>query len=64
MPNKELRRLARANDVPQWKIAQQLGVTEMTLYRWMRVELAPDKAEKVRQAIEALTNEQEELQCV
>ena len=61
MANKELRKLARINEIPQWKIAQRLGVTEMTLYRWMRVDLAPDKAEEIRRAIDALATEQEEV---
>jgi len=61
MPNRELRKLARINEIPQWKIAQRLGVTEMTLYRWMRVELDPEKSERIRQAITALAAEQVEV---
>ena len=24
-------------EIPMWKIANQIGVSEMTLYRWMRI---------------------------
>jgi len=51
MANMELRKLARMNDVPQWKIAERLRVSEMTLYRWMRKELSADLSEKIRAAI-------------
>ena len=61
MANRELRKLARINEIPQWKIAKQLGVTEMTLYRWMREELEQEKAAKIRAAIEELAGEMGEM---
>lgn len=54
MANIELRQEMKANFIPQWKVAEVLGVSEMTLIRWLRKELTEDKRIKVQQAIESL----------
>lgn len=59
MENIALRRLARANDVPLWKIAAQIGVSEPTITRWMRFPLSEDKRARIEQAIYILSQEVE-----
>lgn len=54
MANIEIRQKMKANFIPQWKIADFLGISEMTLMRWLRKELTEDKRIKVEQAINAL----------
>lgn len=36
MEDKNLRTLIRVMNVPVWKIADHIGVSEMTIYRWLR----------------------------
>lgn len=59
MENIALRRLPRANGVPLWKIAAQIGVSEPTITRWMRFPLSEDKRARIEQAIYILSQEVE-----
>lgn len=54
MSNKELKEEMRALKVPQWKIADMLGVCEMTLIRWFRHDLSDEKKSKIRAIIAEL----------
>ena len=54
MENKDLRRFARANEVPLWKIANALDISEPTLTRRLREELADDKKAEIYAIIERL----------
>lgn len=38
MTNKRLKEIIKMNGFTQWQIAECIGVTEMTLYRWLRSE--------------------------
>ncbi|MGM9918481.1 MAG: helix-turn-helix domain-containing protein [Lactimicrobium massiliense] len=51
MCNDEIRRQLRADNIPLWKVADALGVSEMTVSRWLRHELDEAKKEQVIQAI-------------
>jgi transposase-like protein len=55
--NKLIRKKARAADVPLWKIAQALGISEPTLTRWLRFPLPADKEQRILTAISELTQE-------
>jgi hypothetical protein len=44
-------------DVPDWAIAEKLGISDNTFYRWMRKELPPYKKQLVMQVIDDLKNE-------
>ena len=39
--NKDLRLLMKNAGVPLWMVAKSLGIAEVTLSRWLRVELEP-----------------------
>ncbi|MBP3327986.1 MAG: hypothetical protein J6L91_03665 [Clostridia bacterium] len=47
MSNQEIRRTAKANDVPLWRIAEKLGISEPTMSRKLRHELAEPEKQKI-----------------
>lgn len=49
----DLRLLIRMKKIPTWKIADAIGVSEMTIYRWLRKYNA-DHYEKIMQAIQQI----------
>ena len=53
--NETVRRAARIAGVPLWKIALQVGISEATLTRWMRVPLSDEREQRLLTAIFALT---------
>lgn len=53
--NDALKKTLRVNDIPLWKCALAVGVSEQTLIRWLRVELTGERKERVETAIKALT---------
>jgi len=55
--NEQVRRAARVADVPFWKIAATIGVSEPTLTRWMRFPLDEDKETRIMTAISKLSQE-------
>lgn len=54
MKTREIKLRARGAGVPQWKIADALGVSEPTLTRWLRHELPEEKQKQILEAIERL----------
>ena len=58
--NRRIRREARAANVPLWKIARYLGISEPTMTRRMRVEMDPTAQEEILHVIRVLSDEQEE----
>lgn len=55
--NSKVRNTARVANVPQWKIAEYLGISEPTITRWLRTPLSADKEKAVMEAIEAIAKE-------
>ena len=51
MRNEQIRTALRCSDVKQWEVAEQLGVSEVTVCRWLRTELPDDKKVQILQAI-------------
>lgn len=49
--NIDIRTLARVENVKFWRIAEQLGISEVTFSRWLRMELPPEKKELIKTAI-------------
>ena len=58
MTNKEIRRAARIADVPMWKVALEMGISEPTIFRWLRTELPEDKKAAMLAAIDKLSEEE------
>lgn len=57
MRNQSIREKITAARLYQYEVAQHIGVSEMTLIRWLRQELSPDKLRKIEQAIADLSRE-------
>lgn len=55
--NVDIRRDARANGVPFWKISRALSISEPTMTRRLRVEMEPDDKERIRAIIRELAKE-------
>ena len=54
MANNELRRLAKSEGVPLWRIAEKWGISEPTMSRKMRRELSANDAAEVKAIIAQL----------
>jgi len=52
MCNQELRNEMRIANVRQWEVADAIGISEMTMVKWLRKELDEDKKARVRKGIE------------
>lgn len=57
--NLSIRNAARIANLPQWKIAAALGISEATFTRWMRVKLSTEREEKVMEVIDRLAQEKQ-----
>ena len=51
MCNKDLRDEMRIANVRQWEVAEAIGVSEMTMVKWLRKELDDSKKALVREGI-------------
>ncbi|MCQ2408221.1 MAG: hypothetical protein MJ065_06800 [Oscillospiraceae bacterium] len=54
--NQDIRDYAAQKGGYFWEIAMQLGISEPTITRWMRVELPEDKRREIRQIIDKITD--------
>ena len=54
--NQDIRDYAAQKGVYFWEIAMQLGVSEPTMTRWMRVELPEDKRREIVQIIDKIAD--------
>lgn len=55
--NEKIRKAARAADVPLWRVAAAIGVSEPTLMRWLRFPLPEDKENRIMRAVSDLERE-------
>ena len=51
MCNKDLRDEMRIANVRQWEVAEAIGISEMTMVKWLRRELDDHKKALVREGI-------------
>lgn len=56
--NTELRAYAKAKKVPQWAIAEKMGITEIHLCRLLRHEFEPEKAAEFKKIVDKLAAEE------
>lgn len=59
--NEEIRNMIKTNGVFQWEVADALGVSEVTLIRWLRTPLLDTKKENVIQAINKVKTKYSEV---
>lgn len=55
LENNKIRIAARVANVPFWKIAQKIGISEPTLTRWLRMPLDTGREALIMAAIEDLS---------
>ena len=58
--NQKIRRESRANDVPLWKIAKRLGISEPTMTRRLREELPEQDQQEILSVIADIAREERE----
>lgn len=51
MQNKDLREAFRIANVRQWEVAEAIGISEMTMVKWLRREMPEDKKLRIRAGI-------------
>lgn len=51
MCNKDLRDEMRIANVRQWEVAEAIGISEMTMVKWLRKELDDSKKALIREGI-------------
>ena len=54
--NMDLRCAAWAAGVPLWTVAEEMGISVDTMYRWLRKPLSAERREQFEAAIQTLTN--------
>lgn len=55
--NQDVRDRAKKAQVPHWRIADALGITEFTFSRMLRYELPDEKKDKILDIIDRLREE-------
>lgn len=58
MANLKIKLMARGHNIPQWKIAECLGISEITLSRMLRKELSLEKKEQIKKIIKELSKKE------
>jgi len=59
MANQALRQKMKKADIRQWEVADELGVSEFTLTRWLRKELFGERKVTVLNTIRQLAEKKE-----
>lgn len=57
MNNTDIRKYAKAHGVRLWQIADELGISEITMSRKLRYELSEDEKQKILEIINELAKE-------
>ena len=55
MCNQDIRELAKSKNVPLWKIANSLGITDSTFSKKLRFELPNETKQKIESIINELS---------
>lgn len=50
--NQDIKQKIKEAGTTQWRVAEALGVSEMTLLRWLRFELSPERKAAILAAVE------------
>lgn len=55
--NTDIKTLLKRNGLFYWQVAEQIGVAESTLLRWMRIELDAERKDQIASAVAELTRQ-------
>ena len=58
MTAEKIKQFMKEHRIYQWEVAEQIGITEFTLTRWLRSELKPEHEKKIIEAINCLMGEE------
>ena len=61
MKSEELKHLASSKRVPIWMIADELGISENTLFRWLRHDIPEDRQKLILNAITKILTDRTKL---
>lgn len=64
MENQDIRNYLRVRKIPIYRVAHKVGISEMTMFRWLRIPLTGEHRRKVIDAIHEIIEEIEELNRV
>lgn len=56
-PNETIKKLMKKSGVYQYEVAEQIGINEITLIRWLRRPLDEEKTERILKAIDTLVQQ-------
>ena len=59
MANNDIRKFAKGSDVPLWKVAKELNISEPTMSRRLREELPDTEKTKFRKIITNIANKEQ-----
>lgn len=54
MKNEKVRKIAKENGVTLWEIALQMGISQSTMTRMLRLPLTPEKEAEILSVIERI----------
>ncbi len=54
--NADIRKEIKENGLTNWEVGEQAGLSEITMYRWLRSDLTPERRAILTKAIEELKN--------
>lgn len=57
--NETIKKKLRAEGVPQWRLAEAVGVSDQTLYRQLRTEISEERFTELTLAINEMTKGEE-----
>ena len=60
--NKDLRLLMKQAGLPLWRVAKSMGISEITLSRWLRVEVEPLRKAMILNGIEKAKEAEKEVE--
>lgn len=55
MKNLDIRLQAKSHGIYLWQIAQHIGISEATLFRWLRFDLSPEHRKLIETSISDLS---------
>lgn len=61
MANETIRQKMKENKVYLWQIGYKIGVTEMTIIRWLRLPLDKQKEKRLAAAIDEIIAKRKEV---
>lgn len=61
MKKEEVKLIMKKNQVKQWEVAEAMGISKFTLYRWLRKDLKGKQLERLNSAIKQVRSGKEEM---